>query len=251
MGTIKRWGLLALALLVSACPSIAETVRVLSYHDFPPFVDAGGTGLSKELCELLTRKSAGRYQFELQLTSRRRLDAFLAKPDGSALVVWVSPDFFPHPEQFKWGAPLMPDSVVLLTMPGVPADITRPQDFRGLRFGGIPGHMFNYPGIGDALKSGALRRIDASSPVANYGRLLHGNIDMTILAGSTLHFLRQSDAFEQKETVEQQMPTSVYHRSYFTVNASPALSQFLREELDTLRVVRSSRPAWRIQSMEK
>jgi hypothetical protein len=46
---------------------MAETIRVLSYHDFPPFLDAQGAGLSKELCELLTRKSDGRYQFTLQI----------------------------------------------------------------------------------------------------------------------------------------------------------------------------------------
>jgi hypothetical protein len=248
MNAIRRCGL-GLALLLGALPAMAETIRVLSYHDFPPFLDAQGGGLSKELCELLTRKSDGRYQFTLQITSRRRLDAFLAKPDASAIVAWVSPDFFPHPEQFKWGPPLMADSVMLVTLPGTPAEIGRAESFRGLRFGAMPGHLFNYPGISEALKSGALRRIDASSPGVNYSRLLHGSIDLTIMAESTLHFLHESET-ERPHTVEQQLPTTVYHRSYFTVNASPDLQQFLRQQLDTLRVVRGTQPAWRIQSMD-
>ncbi len=250
MVSIKRWGS-AVALLICCWPSVAENIRVLSYHDFPPFLEASGTGLSKELCELLTRKSGGRYQFDLQITSRRRLDAFLAKPNASAIVVWVSPDFFPHPENFKWGPPLMADSVMLVTRAGVTAEVGRPESFSGLRFGGVPGHIFNYPGIGEALKSGSLRRIDSSSPVVNYARLLQGNIDMTILAESTLHFLHESEGTDGSAAVEQQLPTSVYHRTYFAVNASPALLQFLHEELDTVRVVRGTHPAWRIQSMEK
>lgn len=248
MNAIRRWGL-GLALLAGALPAMAETIRVLSYHDFPPFLDAHGAGLSKELCELLTQKSDGRYQFTLQITSRRRLDAFLANPDASAIVAWVSPDFFQHPQQFKWGPPLMADGVVMVTMPGTPAEIGRADSFRGLRFGAIPGHIFNYPGISEALRSGALRRIDASSPVVNYSRLLHGNIDLTIMAESTLHFLHALET-EPPRTVEQQLPTSVYHRSYFAVNASPELQQFLKQQLDTLRVVRGTQPAWRIQSLD-
>lgn len=248
---LLRFAFAALALLARAAS--AETVQVLSYHDFPPFVESDGAGLSRELCARLTARSAGRYRFALVVVPRRRFDAMLEQRSGPVLVPWVSPDFFPAPARFRWGDALMPDSVVMLTMPGSSIDLGKPETLSGVRFGAISGHRYNYPGLKQALKAGRMVRSDSVSPSRNYGRLLNGRLDMTIMSESTFHFLRndpRSHPAGVPVPLDQQLGTSVYHRTYFTLGTDAALEQFLKRELDALRVVRGIRPAWRIQEWQ-
>ncbi|MES2257384.1 MAG: hypothetical protein V4724_02640 [Pseudomonadota bacterium] len=238
------------ASLLAAAGAWAENVQVLVYHDFPPFVDAGGANLSRDVCALLDARATGRYKFLLQVVPRRRLDALLLRASAPVLVLWVSPDFFPEPQRYHWGGALMPDSAVLLTMPGRQIDPAQAATLRGLRFGALSGHYYNYPGIEAALKDGTIARLDDTSPERNYRKLLLGRIDMTIIAESTFYHLR--DHVRVPGTAvpqQQQLPSSVYHRSYFTLGADPALQQFLHDELDTLRAVRGDQPGWRIQSL--
>lgn len=225
----------------------AEKVLVLSYYDFPPFVEQNGGGLSMELCRLLEERSKGRYQFELLVVPRLRLDAMLLKPGRPVLVPWVVPDFFKDPQRFQWGGVLMPDSVVMLTMPGRSVQLDSRSALRGLRFGGVLGHQYPFGELEKALREQVVLRADSAGPEQNYVNVVLGRVDFTIMAESTYHYLRAKDLERTRgkaEPVAQQLPSSVFHRTYFSTGAKPELAAFLRAELEPLRVVRGGKPVW-------
>ena len=245
---MARW---LLALLFSLSGNAwAEKVLVLSYYDFPPFVEQNGGGLSRELCRLLDERSKGRYQFELLVVPRLRFDAMLLKPGVPVLVPWVVPDFFADPQRFQWGGVLMPDSVVMLNMPGRTVQLDSLPALRGLRFGGVLGHQYPFGELDKALRGQLVTRADSAGPEQNYVNLVLGRVDFTIMAESTFHYLKSKDLERTRgkaEPVAQQLPSSIFHRTYFSQGVTPELAAFLRAELEQVRVVRGGKPAWAIQ----
>ncbi|GAB2877781.1 hypothetical protein GCM10027277_53940 [Pseudoduganella ginsengisoli] len=227
----------------------AEKVLVLTYYDFPPFVEANGDGLSKQLCTLLENASGGRYQFELQVVPRLRFDAMLERTGTPILAPWVAPEFFPNAARYRWGRALMDDNAVMLAMPGKAVELEQMESLRGLRFGGVLGHHYPFGALENAIKQGYVSRADNASPEQNYQNLVLGRIDMTIMAESTLHYLTQRDfAALRGKTLPTgtTLVSTAVHRSYFTLNADGALADFLAREMDGLRIVKGEKPAWLI-----
>ena len=99
-----------------------------------------------------------------------------------------------------------------------------------------------------------MTRADNAGPEQNYQNLVLGRIDLTIMAESTLHYLKQRDfpALRGKTlpTGTLLMSTAV-HRSYFTLNTDGELRQFIEREMERLRVVRGAAPAWQIVAAKK
>jgi polar amino acid transport system substrate-binding protein len=242
------------ACLAVASAAAADKVLVLSYYDFPPFAEANGDGLSKQLCTLLENASGGRYQFELQIVPRLRFDAMLERSGTPILALWGAPEFFPDAARYHWGHSLMDDNAVLLAMPGRHVEVDQAESLRGLRFGGVLGHHYPYGALESAIKQGLVSRADNASPEQNYQNLVLGRIDITIMAESTLHYLVQRDfpALRGKAlpTATTLMSTAV-RRGYFTLNADHALNEFVAREMDGLRVVKGDKPAWLINTVKK
>lgn len=234
--------------------SAADKVLVLSYYDFPPFVEANGDGLSKQLCTLLENASGGRYQFELQVVPRLRFDAMLERAGTPILAPWVAPEFFQQPARYRWGNALMDDNAVILAMPGKSVELDQAESLRGLRFGGVLGHHYPFGALESAIKQGLVTRADNASPEQNYQNLVLGRIDMTIMAESTLHYLKQRDfAALRGKTLPTgtTLISTAVRRSYFTVNADGALNEFLAREMEGLKIVKGEHPAWLINTPKK
>jgi polar amino acid transport system substrate-binding protein len=251
---MKAWLQCVVLWMLAGMAAAAEKVLVLSYYDFPPFVEADGDGLSRQLCALLETASGGRYQFELHVVPRLRFDAMLERAGAPVLAPWVAPEFFPQPGRYRWGKVLMDDNAVMLAMPGKAVELEQAESLRGLRFGGVLGHHYPYGALESAIRQGLASRADNASPEQNYQNLVLGRIDMTIMAESTLHYLKQRDyaALRGKTlpTGTTLMSTAV-RRSYFTLNADGALAEFLAREMDGLKVVRGESPAWLISTTRK
>jgi len=239
---------------LAAAAMAAEKVQVISYYDFPPFSEANGEGLSKQLCALLEAASAGRYQFELQVLPRLRFDTVLERTTSPVLALWVAPEFFTEPTRYRWGSSLMEDNAVLLAMPGKTFELDRAKSLRGLRFGGVLGHHYPYGALEPAIRQGWVSRADNASPEQNYQNLVLGRIDLTIMAESTLHYLRQRDSPSLRGKnlpAGTLLMSTAVRRSYFTLNADGALADFIAREMDGLRIVKGEQPAWMISTTRK
>lgn len=242
-----------LAGLAAAAPA-ADKVQVISYYDFPPFTEANGDGLSKQLCALLESASGGRYQFELQVLPRLRFDTVLERANTPVLALWVAPEFFTEPTRYHWGSPLMDDNAILLAMPGKTFELDQAESLRGLRFGGVLGHHYPYGALDNAIKQGYVSRADNASPEQNYQNLVLGRIDLTIMAESTLHYLQHRDfpALRGKTLpAGTLLMSTAVRRSYFTLNADNALKDFIAREMDGVRIVKGEKPAWLISTAKK
>lgn len=227
----------------------AQAVRVLTYHDFPPFIGEHDGGLTSAITSYLNERAQGRYNFAYEVLPRRRLDAMLeSAPAQPLLVLWVARDFFSEPERYQWGHVLMNDSLVLLSMPGTHIELERPESLRGMVLGGVLGHR--YPALEGAVHAGMLRREDTVGPARNYLKLLRGRIQLTVMSESTEHYLRS--------TIRETGPGGLSperllltggdsQRSYFLLHASPELSEFVHSELEGVRIVKAQQPPWRLQ----
>ncbi|MRV74014.1 hypothetical protein GJ700_20095 [Duganella sp. FT92W] len=251
---MRAWLRCIVLWILAGTAAAAEKVLVLTYYDFPPFVEANGEGLSKQLCALLEASSGGRYQFELQVVPRLRFDALLERTTTPVLAPWVAPEFFAEPARYRWGHALMDDNAVMLAMPGKAVELEQVESLRGLRFGGVLGHRYPFGALETAIRQGIVSRADNASPEQNYQNLVLGRIDLTIMAESTLHYLKQRDfaALRGKTlpTGTTLMSTAV-RRSYFMLNAEGALGDFLAREMEGLRIVKGESPAWLISTTKK
>lgn len=246
--------LIGISLCLASAAMAAEKVQVISYYDFPPFTEANGEGLSRQLCALLEAASGGRYQFDLQVLPRLRFDTVLERSTTPVLALWVAPEFFTDPTRYRWGGSLMEDNAILLAMPGKAFELERAESLRGLRFGGVLGHHYPYGALENAIKLGWVSRSDNASPEQNYQNLVLGRIDLTIMAESTLHYLRQRDfpALRGKSLpAGTLLMSTAVRRSYFTLNADGALAEFITREMEGLRIVKGEKPAWMISSVKK
>lgn len=191
--------------IVQAAP---EGIRLLTYHNHPPFVTGSKKGLSFDLARTLSQSSQGKYLFQVQILPRSRLNLHLkdwlqdrcTHPTASCQEGWAVPwvnqkwGFGNKPnEQFRW-IPILNDSNSIISLKNKKIVYHGPESLIGQRLGGIRGHA--YFGIDALVKDNKIIRIDGNSERDNILKLIKKRVDALLLPTSTIHyFLSEDDKF--------------------------------------------------------
>ncbi|MBF8271624.1 MAG: ABC transporter substrate-binding protein [Magnetococcales bacterium] len=202
---------LACCFLWHGAPVLASeggTIRLLSYHNHPPFVTGPEQGLSFDVARMLTAFAAGTWKFQVRIVPRNRLDLELAPwIQGRCLnsggdpgcgddwsLLWVNPawGFGENAgENFLW-LKQFEDSNIILSRTESPVDYQSPESLAGLRLGGIRGHR--YLGLDPLVTAGKIQRVDGDHERDNILKLLMKRVDVLLLPTSTVRYFLTQDA---------------------------------------------------------
>lgn len=202
-------------------------VPLYTYHTHPPFITSPGKGLSYDLANYLTRKSADRFRFVVKPMSRPRVNKMLAEAD-IGIIPWVNPAWFrdTSEEKYRWcSAILMNDANALISRRDKKVNYTGPESLDGLTFGGVRAHV--YAGLDDYIaETKRLRRVDAENHVDNFRKLVKRRIDVTIMPRSGADYLIKREKLEEYTYISP-TPHSKYARRLIIIGDSRDLLQII------------------------
>ena len=203
--------------------SVAEKITLYSYHNHPPFVTAKGQGLTYDLAEKLNTLAAGKYDFQVKIVPRSRLNLFLKdwingtcpsiECNKQWLVAWVNPKWgFIRGESnnYLWHS-LFTDSNVIVSNTETNFNYEEPASLKGLVLAGMRGHR--YVGIDDLVATGDITRIDGNRERDNLLKVLHKRVTATLLPNSTMQYLLSNDPII-KEQAGQFKISATKHQIY-------------------------------------
>ncbi|MDR7336044.1 hypothetical protein [Roseateles asaccharophilus] len=183
-----RLGTLRLSAALLASPVLASTtLPALNSYSQPPFVlpTADPTaGLAAAFVGLLNEQLAPGSQLQLENLPRRRLELELTNRGFSGIALFLAPEFLAAPVQQggAWSIPVMVDENLLVSVR--PLKLSTLDDLRGLRLGGIAGHIYRQ--LVPLIDDGRLEREDAVDHIANLKKLCLGRIDVIVISRSEL-----------------------------------------------------------------
>lgn len=229
----------ALAMLASVAQAQADQVKMLTYHNFPPFITGPDTGLTFDLAAQLTKASGGQHEFVVGVMPRKRLEASLADREA-ILVPWVTPAFFEDEAQVKyiWSATLLADSNAVISPRSAPVNYSGPGSLIGKVLGGVNGHR--YEGVDALVEAGKIRREDVGGEVLNLRKAAEGRIDATIIAATAAHYLMNSEHLTARLYVSA-TPHSRFDRKLFITGAAPSTTAFVIKAVNEL----AGDPEWK------
>ncbi len=223
---------LAFCVLVSSqVRASAETVTVWVYHNFPPFVidEDARTGMSFDLAEMLTRRSGGRYQFDVVVLPRQRLNDQLAF-GAPGIVLWANPLWFGDADRvnYRWSNPLLNDSNDVISPRTDPFTYAGPTSLDGSMLVGVKGHR--YPDVDHLVTAGRVERMDVSSEAALVQFIASGRGNIGIVAHSAAVYYVQS--YGLKDQVHfAPAPHSTYQRFILVQPKLTDVHAFIQETL--------------------
>ena len=224
-----KWLLCALFIAFPALAS--EKVIIYSQYDQRPFWYQG-RGLTVDLAQVLTRKSQGRYQFEVQITPRKRIDMILQQADWQGLVPWSSPTWFNDQKQqkYRWSSTLFQDADLVISKS--PLDYQGSASLHGKRLGGILGHRYIEQEA--AIAAGKIIRDDAPTQESNLKKLRSGRVDVIFMAHSAWRELEENTPNEIAGLYIGKNPRNQYQRRLLISPNNVALIQFLEQAVAEL-----------------
>lgn len=181
---MKYWNSL-FGLFLWSIPTLAlseETIPFLTYHIAPPFIvdEDSRDGLTYDLAEILSEKSAGRYRFVVESLPRKRLNLQLENME-MLVIPWVNPKWFGDHEmkRYLWSDGYLSDNNALLSSSQNPIEYDGPKSLFGKSIATIRGAKL--VGIDEFVESGAIRRDDAHDFLAAMRMVLLGRVDVSII----------------------------------------------------------------------
>lgn len=236
--------LLLLVLLLSLIPpAIANTdsteIQVWSYYQSPPFVTAPNQGLLYDFVDLLNQQSKGRYQFNLTLYPRKRLDLKLQAGDQGIVLfvngIWMSD---PKLTRYLWSTALLEDHNEIISNKQHPVRYNgNLNSLKGLIFGGVLGR--EYAPLTEAITRGEIKREDSGSQEQNLKKLQFGRIDFTSMPETVFRYYEQQLKLEG-QFYRADIPLTTYSRHLLITKG---LSEVHRD-LDVLIQDLEGLPQW-------
>ena len=209
--------------LNTAAAGTPEKIMLYSYHNHPPFVTAKNQGLTYDLAEQLNTLAAGRYNFEVKIVPRSRLNYFISgwingkcpniECDNNWLVPWVNPKWgfsTTNANNYLWH-PLFIDSNVIVSNTSNHFEYTGPESLKGGVLAGMRGH--SYVGIDELVNSGEVTRIDGNRERDNLLKVLKNRVTATLLPRSTMQYFLKEDS-EIKKQKNQLKVSKKVHQQY-------------------------------------
>ncbi|WP_299691587.1 transporter substrate-binding domain-containing protein [uncultured Tateyamaria sp.] len=180
------------ASLVTHGKAAAEDVPMWVYHNFPPYVvnEDLREGISFELADMLTAMSDGKYQFNVVVMPRKRLNNRIA--DGApGMVLWANPAWFGDSDRtrFLWSAPVLNDQNDVISPTEVSFQYDGPGSLDGRMLVGVTGHR--YPGVDGMIETGSVERIDVNAEDALVRFIASGRGEVAIVAQSAARYFVQ------------------------------------------------------------
>lgn len=206
---------------------------VYTHYDSAPFFNAQRHGLTADLASELSKRSAGRYEFVVQLTPRRRIDFILSDPNWQGIVPWVTSAWFRDEAQTKyaWSVPLFNDADLVLSHH--PFNYAGPESLIGMRFGGVLGHR--YVDIEQLIAEGKIQRDDALSEVGNLKKLQVKRVDVVFISNSSWIATLAENPSLAKGIVVAKKPRNVFERKLLISPNHPQLAQYVQRTIEDLR----------------
>ncbi|MBY0240488.1 MAG: ABC transporter substrate-binding protein [Burkholderiaceae bacterium] len=217
-------------------------VPLVNYYNYVPFsMPDERSDLTRELAQLLTKNSGGRYRFVPQLLPKGRLDNMLRKENWQGLVVWLNPQFVNDEAKtrYLWSEPLMWESDLVVS------HVEAPIDFNGIESlqGKVVGTILNqrYADIEGMIANKQLQRNDAPSQESNVRKLLFKRVDAVFVSRSTLYGLQQRiPEFKTKLHIAALPRNSFTRHIMLTPGLQPDLISYVKNTVEKL----GGNPSW-------
>jgi polar amino acid transport system substrate-binding protein len=203
-----------------------QKVPILTYHIHPPFVVGEGKGLSYDLAKLVTKKSKGKYNFEIRELPRVRLNQEI-KSKKPWVSVWANPLWFgdKNKKKFFW-LELLKDANSIISRNNLKINYDNPNSLLGKKFGGIRGHK--YVGLDDLLKAKKIKGTKTDNERDLLRMLLHNRVDVILLPKSTISFYIKTLNLKKKVFVGK-TPHQSYMRHIMVPRGQEKLHSFLEK----------------------
>ncbi len=177
--------------LVVTTSGASEQVAFMSYHAGAPFIvdEEAQLGLTYDLAELLSRNSDGRYQFQVTIWPRNRLNDILNRGE-EVVVPWTQPVWFKDPqrERYLWTDGYFPGRNAIISSVSRPIDYAGPTSLQGLTLAGLRGGR--WPQFEQLIKQGKIERVDTSNYLAAMQMVALGRADAAlVLRAGALHLV--------------------------------------------------------------
>lgn len=204
-----------LTILLTYIPYFAyadpETIQVYEYHEFPPMVVSKEKrlGLSFGFARYLSKKSEGRYAFEINVFSMLKVQSLL-KNNASGVVFFVNPIWFSDEsqEQYLWTRDVLTLRDEIVSLKSKPFEYLSDHGFKGKSIGGILG--YTYPHLDRLVDIKGAVRIDEKNDLINLKKLTSGGeVDAIIVNEGPLKFYSQILGIENELYISS-TPSGIY-----------------------------------------
>ncbi|MEH6631542.1 MAG: transporter substrate-binding domain-containing protein [Halopseudomonas aestusnigri] len=142
-------------------PGSPQVIPFLTYHIGEPFIVNTETrlGLTYELADALSKRSDGRFIFEVTPLPRLELNKRLIQ-DPKVVIPWVNPAWFGDINQTKylWTKGYMEDSNSIISSPTNPIEYSGPPSLKGLTVAGQEGAK--WVGLDTLVEDGRIKRVN-------------------------------------------------------------------------------------------
>lgn len=176
----------------------AETPRVIqawSFYSTPPFVvdERSNAGLCKDLIDQLNRRLAGKYEIQLNMVPRARVNRLLES--GATGVVLFAPSMtfggISGSSPYSWSIPLMRDRQTVISLKEHPVEYAGPASLHHRDLGGLLGHV--YPELQPDIDTGRIRLERPSRERDLLAMLQARRVDAITLPESSVRYLFNID----------------------------------------------------------
>lgn len=177
----------------------AESVPVWTYHTAPPYVvdQESESGLTYDFADLLTARSNGKYEFEVEVLPRPRVDAHLSNKD-QGVVFWVNNKWFKDPEKSKylWSSAIISGSASVISPKSNPVEYERPESLLGKELAIVRGRR--YVGVDELVEQGLISRKQVNSEESLVRFISGDRAEVSILAQSSASYYVNKLGLEEK-----------------------------------------------------
>lgn len=185
---LSRRTLLGLsALLAAPALAAAGVLRLISYHNQPPFMGTESTGLTFDLADYLEARLGAPVAAEI--IPRNRLDSELLTAGNGFMVPWVSPTWFPPKllAQMTFSPALLTDQNIVISHAKKPIEYAGAASLIGYRMGIVTGRV--HRDIDRLVADGKIKVSNARTPQLNLAMLSSERVDFVIMPAATWHAL--------------------------------------------------------------
>lgn len=212
----------------------AENITIYSHYEMPPFVTSKEEGLTYELANKLNELSNGKYNFNVEILPRKRLDSVIESEDWRGLVPWVNPVWFndKNKRRFSWSKVIMRDENLVISHQLKPVVYDGPSSLKNLTLGGIVGHR--YVEIEPFVRSKEIKRDDVVTEIQNIEKLLLHRIDVLFMPRISLnYYINKYPRFKQQVFVSEK-PRGSFERFFLMPKTADNLKIFINHALPKL-----------------
>lgn len=216
------------ACFVPLCMGAPKPITVWEYHAFPPMIVSQDKrqGLSYSFARLLTDRSQGKFQFNVEIVSLPDVLDFI-KDDKQGMVLFVNPLWFGDAEEtaFFWSDPVITMRDEVVSRRGTKLEYINGESFVGKTVLGISG--YTYPELDELVLQRRSARINGKSDVENLKRLIRDPlIDAAIVNSGPLNFY--TTLYGMKDDIYlSRKPQGEYEVKILTTKKLPEVNEYV------------------------